>query len=230
MPRRSSGEAARRVSARLRTGQPSRSTLSVSSATWARFDGSPSEPSAGCHVSRSKRLWSMAVVTPSFERAVMKNSMLRCRQACAICVEQPAASTRSCTRRGAGAPPLATIRVRCPPEEAAPLTHPTNEGIRTHRVSQTTHQKDTHPIKQTHLNNIWFNTSANTATLLSHCWNATVGNTAHTLTNPSANTCASACGRGRPAASHNPHSRRDNPDCGENSRRTATGFPLGPWA
>ena len=103
-------------------------------------------------------------------------------------------------------------------------THPTNEGIRTHRVSQTTHQKDTRPIKQTHLNNISFNTSANTATLLSHCWNATVGNTAHTLTNPSANTCASACGRGQPAASHNPHSRRDNPDCGENSRRTATGF------
>ena len=94
---------------RVRSGQPERSTLLVSSATWARFDGSPSPPRAGCHVSRSKRLWSMAVVTPSFERAVMKNSMLRCRQACAICVEQPAASTRSCTRRGAGAPPLGSV-------------------------------------------------------------------------------------------------------------------------
>ena len=105
----------RRAMKRVRSGQPSRSTNSVSSRTWARSEGSPSALSAGCHVSRSKRLWSMAVVTSSFERAVMKNSMLRCRQASAMCTEQPAASTRSCTCRGAGASPLA----QCPAATAS---------------------------------------------------------------------------------------------------------------
>ena len=91
----------RRAMKRVPSGQPSRSTNLVSSATWARSEGSPPARRAGCHAAVSKRLRSMAAVTSSFERAVMKNTTRRARQASAMRVEQPAASTRSCTcRRG----------------------------------------------------------------------------------------------------------------------------------
>ena len=59
--------------------------------------------------------------------------------------------------------------------------------------------------------NVSVGASANTATLPSHCQDAAIKSPATTRSQTPTNTCASACGRGPPAASYYPHSRRRQP-------------------